>query len=242
MSRFQMSLNVDDAEVAVAFYTKLFGVGPAKQREGYANFVVEDPPMKLIVIENEGVPGTINHVGIEYADGARVAAETERVTAAGLAVEVDDQHTCCYATQEKAWAQDADGVPWELYTVVDDTDDFGANPHELDQLIPRIPIDGLAAAVADEGVTIIDAQGDGKFEKAHIEGAVDFGFDDVVEQATASIPELDSPVVVYCTDAECLGAEFVGTQLVEAGYTDVKRFAGGIERWAAAGKPTVGTG
>ena len=128
MSRFQLSVNVDDVDAAVHFYTKLFGVAPAKHRNGYANFVVEDPPLKLIVIENEGAPGTINHVGIEYPTGEDVAVETRRVEAAGLDVELDDPHTCCYATQEKAWTRDPDGVPWELYTVVADTENFGASP------------------------------------------------------------------------------------------------------------------
>ena len=129
MSRFQLSINVNDAEAAVAFYAKLLGVGPAKHRPGYANFVVADPPLKLIVIENEGEPGTINHVGIEVADTAAVVAETQRIAELGLAFKVDDTHTCCYATQDKVWTQDVDGVPWEVYTVVDDADCFGERAH-----------------------------------------------------------------------------------------------------------------
>ena len=124
-----MSLNVSDVDAAVVFYTKLFGVGPAKRRPGYANFVVADPPMKLIVIENEGVPGTINHVGIEVADSATVVAETQRIAEIGLDFGVDDTHTCCFATQDKVSTADPDGVPWEVYTVVADADVFGAAAH-----------------------------------------------------------------------------------------------------------------
>lgn len=134
MSRFQLSLNVEDVDASVAFYSKLFGVEPIKHRPGYANFVVEDPPMKLIVIEEEGEPGSINHVGIEYPSTEAVAAKTRSVSDAGLDVEVDDPHTCCFATQEKAWARDADGVAWEMYTVIEDTDKFGAAP-ERDWLV-----------------------------------------------------------------------------------------------------------
>lgn len=236
MSRFQLSLNVDDVGTAVHFYTKLFGVGPAKQQEGYANFIVEDPPMKLVVIENEGAPGTINHVGIEFPDGRHVASQTERIAEAGLPVVVDDVHTCCFATQEKAWTRDADGVPWELYTVVAETEDFGANPHSLEQLLPSITTDQLAAAIDDEATVIIDAQGEGKFEQAHVPGAIDVGFDDVLGQAAAAIADPTSPVVVYCSDQDCLGAEFIGTQLVEAGYTNVRRFPGGIRQWTEEGR------
>ncbi len=129
MSRFQISINVADAAVAADFYSKLFGVEPAKQRPGYANFVVEDPPLKLIVIEGEGEPGTLNHVGIEVDGTDAVVAATHRLAELGLPFKVDDTHTCCYATQDKVWTQDPDGVPWETYTVVVDAAEFGARAH-----------------------------------------------------------------------------------------------------------------
>lgn len=129
MSLFQLSINVRDVEEAVAFYSRFFGVGPAKHRAGYANFVVADPPLKLILIEDEGPPGTINHVGIEVADTDAVVAATNRLASLTLPFKVDDTHTCCYATQDKVWTQDPDGVPWETYTVLDDTTDFGARAH-----------------------------------------------------------------------------------------------------------------
>lgn len=129
MSRFQISLNVRDVETAVGFYSKLFGVEPVKHRPGYANFVVADPPLKLIVIENERAPGTINHVGIEVDDTDAVVAATHRLAENGLPFKVDDTHSCCYATQDKVWTQDPDGVPWETYTVVAEAEQFGARAH-----------------------------------------------------------------------------------------------------------------
>lgn len=242
MSRFQLSLNVNDVEASVAFYTKLFGVEPAKHREGYANFVVTDPPMKLVIIENEGDPGTINHVGIEFANGAEVAERTKQVTAAGLPVQVDDPHTCCFATQEKSWTQDVDGVPWELYTVVTDAPGFGASPMggtPLDMMLPPIELAELQAALDDDAIVVIDAQGPGGFEKAHIPGAIDFALDNVDEQAASEIGDVNRRVVIYCTDIDCVGAEFIGTQLVEAGYTNVGRYPHGVAGWADAGLPVA---
>jgi len=129
MSRFQISLNVRDVDASVAFYSQLFGVASSKHREGYANFVVSDPPLKLILIENEGAPGTINHVGIEVEDTDAVVAATHQLARRGLSFRVDETHTCCYASQDKVWTQDPDGVPWETYTVVAEADHFGARAH-----------------------------------------------------------------------------------------------------------------
>ena len=245
MSRFQLSLNVSDVESSVEFYSTLFGVGPAKLKPGYANFIVEDPPMKLVVIEDEGAPGSINHLGIELATSDEVAAETARVAAAGLPVEVDDPHTCCFATQDKAWTADTDGVPWELYTVTADTAGFGASPRggtPVDTMMPPVDIEELAAALDDDRVVVIDAQGPGGYRAAHIPGAVDFDLDRVEEQAAEFIDDTSRQVVVYCTDLECRGAEFVGLQLVEAGYTNVRRYRAGVAGWTGAGRPTTSQG
>lgn len=238
MSRFQISLNVADVDAAVEFYSKLLGVEPAKHREGYANFTVSDPPLKLVVIEGEGEPGTLNHLGVEHPDSVMVAAETARIDGLGLPVQVDDPHTCCFATQEKAWTRDPDGVPWELYTVTAQTEHFGANPHggtAVDRVVPPVSLEELQKAIADPAVVVIDAQGEGGYERAHIPGALNFGLDDVPAQAASAIPSTDTPVVLYCTDSRCLGSEFIGTQLVEAGYRDVRRFPGGIAAWRDAG-------
>lgn len=240
MSRFQLSLNVDDVEASVEFYSRLFGVAPAKHEPGYANFVVDDPPLKLVVIEGEGQPGTLNHLGIELASGGEVAAETDRVAAAGLPVHVDERHTCCYATQDKAWTRDRDGIPWELYTRVADTAHFGADPHadtHVDDLLPPVTREEVQSALDDPDTVVIDAQGDGMFEQAHLPGAIDFGLDDVVGQAAREINASDQRVILYCTDERCLGSEFVGTQLLEAGYGNVGRFAGGVAAWVEAGLP-----
>jgi catechol 2,3-dioxygenase-like lactoylglutathione lyase family enzyme len=46
-------LRVSDLQGSIAFYSKLFGVEPAKLRPGYANFAVEEPPLKLVLLEGE---------------------------------------------------------------------------------------------------------------------------------------------------------------------------------------------
>jgi catechol 2,3-dioxygenase-like lactoylglutathione lyase family enzyme len=125
MSRVQLALNVNDIEEAVSFYTKLFGAEPAKRRPGYANFAIDQPPLKLVLLENPGLGGTLNHLGVEVADTAAVEAERARLAEAGLAVVAEQDTTCCYARQDKFWVKDTPGGErWEIYTVLEDSPTF----------------------------------------------------------------------------------------------------------------------
>ena len=125
MSRVQLALNVNDIDKAVTFYTALFGTGPAKRRPGYANFAVAEPPLKLVLLENPGQGGTLNHLGVKVADVGTVDAEQARLAQAGLAAVDERDTTCCYARQDKFWVTGAPGGErWEIYTVLEDTPTF----------------------------------------------------------------------------------------------------------------------
>ena len=129
MSRVQLALNVSDLEASIAFYTAMFGTAPHKRRPGYANFAIEEPPLKLVLIEvpasdrGTGAAGALNHLGVEVFSGEEVASAAERFTAAGLATFDETDTTCCYALQDKVWVHDPAGAPWEVYVVKDDDPD-----------------------------------------------------------------------------------------------------------------------
>jgi predicted enzyme related to lactoylglutathione lyase len=122
VSRVQLALNVSDLEAAITFYSKLFGTEPAKIRPGYANFAVADPPLKLILIEGQGSPGTLNHLGVEVSSAEEVATAQSRLATEGLVTAVEDEVTCCYAVQDKVWVDGPDQEPWEIYTVLADAE------------------------------------------------------------------------------------------------------------------------
>ncbi len=125
MSRIQLALNVDDLEASVAFYSALLGTEPAKTRPGYANFAVTEPPLKLVLLENPGRGGSVNHLGVEVDDVETVDAELSRLSAAGFASTEERDTTCCYARQDKFWVENApDGERWEVYTVLADSPTF----------------------------------------------------------------------------------------------------------------------
>jgi catechol 2,3-dioxygenase-like lactoylglutathione lyase family enzyme len=122
VSRLQLAINVDDLVTSIDFYRRLFGTEPAKVRPGYANFAVSEPPLKLVLIENRGSGGTLNHLGVEVEDVDTVDSIQTRLAGAGLASVDERGTTCCYAKQDKFWVEGTpDGESWEIYTVLADS-------------------------------------------------------------------------------------------------------------------------
>lgn len=132
MSRVQLALNVDDLDEAIAFYAKLFNAEPAKVKPGYANFAIADPPLKLVLIENPGHGGSLNHLGVEVTDSATVHAEIARLAERGLVTEEELDTTCCFANQDKVWVTAPGGERWEVYTVIADSDTFGPGTEQAE--------------------------------------------------------------------------------------------------------------
>jgi len=134
MSRVQVALNVSNIDEAVEFYSRLFGTAPAKRRPGYANFAIAEPPLKLVLMENLGAAGTLNHIGVEVGSTGEVVTEAARLRNQGFELRHEDGVTCCYAVQDKFWVTGPDRREWEIYTVLADAQ----------QLVPEPKADGTA--------------------------------------------------------------------------------------------------
>jgi catechol 2,3-dioxygenase-like lactoylglutathione lyase family enzyme len=129
MSRVQLALRVSDLEGSVAFYSKLFGVEAAKRRPGYANFAIEQPPLKLVLIEGEpDQPTAMDHLGVEVIDTDEVTAAATRLRESGLVTLSENDTECCYALQDKVWVRGPGNEPWEVYVVKGDADQLDKNP------------------------------------------------------------------------------------------------------------------
>ena len=126
MSRLQLALNVPNLEEAISFYSTLFQTEPAKIRPGYANFAIANPPLKLVLMESDAAPGSINHLGIEVESTDLVSEATTLFEEAGLATEIEASTTCCYAVQDKVWVAGPDSTRWEVYTVLADANNAAA--------------------------------------------------------------------------------------------------------------------
>ena len=119
MSRVQLALNVADLDASIEFYTQLFQTPPAKIRDGYANFAIADPPLKLVLFTGMGEPGSLNHIGVEVESTDEVMAVITRTQANGLEQEVQENTSCCFAVQDKTWVKGPEN-DWEFYTVLGD--------------------------------------------------------------------------------------------------------------------------
>ena len=152
MSRVQLALNVSDLDEAITFYSKLFATEPAKVRPGYANFAVAEPPLKLVLIEGGGEPGSLNHLGVEVETAEEVDAATKRLGDDGLATATEDEVACCFALQDKVWVDGPDREPWEIYTVLADVEHPAGELRgvELGSVAAGAGADALCCASASE--------------------------------------------------------------------------------------------
>ena len=132
--RLQLALNVADLDAAVAYYSKLFGVAPHKRRDGYANFAVETPPLKLVLFENPRAEQRLHHLGVEVFTGEELDDSLQRLTVGGILDDIQHQETCCHATQEKIWSREPDGLRWEWYRTLDDAPETNKQAPARDSL------------------------------------------------------------------------------------------------------------
>jgi catechol 2,3-dioxygenase-like lactoylglutathione lyase family enzyme len=126
--RLQLALNVTDLDKAIDFYSKMFGTKVNKRKPGYANFSIDEPPLKLVLFESPDASERLNHLGVEVFDGEEVTQATDRLREAGMQHLIQDETTCCYAKADKVWTVEPDGMRWEWYKVLADSETFGEDP------------------------------------------------------------------------------------------------------------------
>jgi catechol 2,3-dioxygenase-like lactoylglutathione lyase family enzyme len=118
---FHVAVYVRSIPEAVEQYRKILGIEPAKVRADYAKFEIADPPV-IFSLNAGGKPGTLSHLGIRYPGTGSVASEMVRAKNNELAPFRQEGTTCCYAKADKFWVRDADGIPWEMYTLLEDAE------------------------------------------------------------------------------------------------------------------------
>ena len=118
--RLQLALNVANLDEAVNYYSKLFASKPRKRRPGYANFAIENPPLKLVLFENPQAVERLNHLGVEVFEESQLEEAKARLIGEGIFSRDEESTVCCHAEQNKIWSQEPQGLEWEWYRIVDD--------------------------------------------------------------------------------------------------------------------------
>lgn len=125
--RLQLALNVHDLDTAIDFYSKMFSTDPAKIKPGYANFAIENPPLKLVLFEDPtAAPDAsfhhLNHLGVETETADEVVAAEARITDAGITTTGVEDTECCFAEKTETWMTSPENARWEWYVKTGDTD------------------------------------------------------------------------------------------------------------------------
>ncbi len=125
--RLQLALNVHDLDAAVDFYSTMFDTAPAKTRPGYANFAIENPPLKLVLFEVADAPAEddfhhLNHLGVETETADEVAVAETRLDTNGVKTTGVGDAVCCYAEKTETWVTSPDGARWEWYVKTGDAE------------------------------------------------------------------------------------------------------------------------
>jgi catechol 2,3-dioxygenase-like lactoylglutathione lyase family enzyme len=127
-SRIHVSLNVTDLGRSLHFYMHFFGVEPAKVRQGYAKFDLQDPPINFSINENPLDTRSQGHLGVQVKSTRAVQDMLGRLQAEGFKIISEDGTECCYAVQTKLWVADPDGNRWEVFVTTEPDAEQGCGP------------------------------------------------------------------------------------------------------------------
>jgi len=123
-SRMHIGIKSAHFEESVSFYEALFQMGPTKLKEGYAKFEVLDPAVNFTINRTKKVSGNqISHMGIQVTAARHVSEEKERLEKLGLTTKLQKSVDCCYALQDKVWVKDPDGNGWEVFVVIEESNE-----------------------------------------------------------------------------------------------------------------------
>ena len=123
-AKVHVSLDVQNVEESVRFYSTLFGAQPTKLKAGYAKFDLEQPAINLTMQEGKHccLQG-LSHMGIRVDSAEQVQAYRQRLESAGIPILEEKEVVCCHALQDKIWAEDPTGYRWEVYVSKGDVEE-----------------------------------------------------------------------------------------------------------------------
>jgi len=126
MKRLHIHISVTNLDESIKFYNALFGMEPTKLKDDYAQWLVEDPAVNMAISSGRDKTG-LNHLGLQVDSDEALAEIEDRLLAAKISGEKQEEAVCCYAESKKYWVQDPQDVIWENYHTMNDVEYFGGD-------------------------------------------------------------------------------------------------------------------
>ncbi|MDQ3307796.1 MAG: rhodanese-like domain-containing protein [Actinomycetota bacterium] len=98
--------------------------------------------------------------------------------------------------------------------------------------------DELEAGLAAGTILAVDALPESYFNQQHLPGALNLVAEDIEGRAALLLPDKGAAIVTYCSNTACQNSSQVAANLERLGYTNVRKYPGGIQDWVEAGLPT----
>ena len=115
MKRMHLHMGVENLDSSIQFYTSLFGVSPTVKQEDYAKWIMDDPRVNFAISTRCDSKRGVDHLGIQCEDRDSLVETANRLSEAGQPLVHQDKTVCCYASGQKVWVSDPQGVPWETF-------------------------------------------------------------------------------------------------------------------------------
>ena len=113
---------------------------------------------------------------------------------------------------------------------------------EANQKTAEISTDELRQILKDGSATVFDSRPHMEYAVSHIPGALNVAakpgvpmsvYVSDVAEIKRLVPEISAPLVLYCNGPFCGKSKRLGEELLEAGYTSVRRYQLGAPTWRA---------
>ena len=131
MKRMHIHVGVSDLEQSIDFYSNLFGAKPAKIKDDFAKWMLEDPRINFAISTRSGKTG-VDHLGLQVDEESELEEIRDRLTAADMSVFNEGETACCYARSDKSWVEDPAGIAWEAYQTMEDVKLFAGETPSCD--------------------------------------------------------------------------------------------------------------
>ena len=128
MKRLHVHVGVSDLDQSIRFYSTLFAAEPAVLKDDYAKWMLDDPRVNFAISSGNHAGQGIQHLGVQVESTAELSEVYARLEKAERPVLEEDRTTCCYATSEKSWIADPDGVVWETFFTDGEATVYGDSP------------------------------------------------------------------------------------------------------------------